>query len=416
MLLAKLKRINPDYILLVGCILLAGGISFSRALLSIGEGFIVISGLVRVPNWDKTTLKNNYWIVLGYIFLLGLISYFTSQDLIIWERKLIMKLPLVLLPIGMLFSYRFSLKQFFYLLLIYSVSICIVALSTTVNYFLHYEEINALIIQSRAIEVIGGINHIYFSIFNSFSILALGYVYVNFNRFKVAGGLKTVVLVVGLLNLICLHILSARTGLVGFYFSLFLLGILLVVKYKKIKPALIGGAVAVVLLTGAYLSVGSFKNRIENTITDFKITYNNENPNFRSFAMRFEAWKTAIHIIKDNGAYGVGMGDVEAEMQERYEIDRTLLVYENRIPPHNQFLNDGVAYGVLGIALLLLLFALPFGGQKLITHPVFLAFWGIVLMGFMFESVLERQRGVAFVTFFLFFIQGFIKAEQEQVK
>ena len=416
MLLAKLKRINPDHILLFGCILLAGGISFSRALLSLGEGLIVISGLIRIPNWDKATLKNSYWIVLGYMFLLGLISYFTSQDLIVWERKLIMKLPMILLPIGMLFSYRFSLKQFFYLLLVYAVSVCIIALGTTVNYFLHYEEINALIIQSRAIEVMGGINHIYFSIFNSFSILALGYVYFNFNRFKVGGELKTVVLIVGLLNLICLHILSARTGLVGFYFSLFLLGILLVVKYKKLKLALIGGAVAVILLTGAYLTVGSFKNRVENTVTDFKITYNNENPNFRSFAMRFEAWKTAVHIIKDNGAYGVGMGDVEAEMQERYETDRTLLVLENRIPPHNQFLNDGVAYGVLGIALLLLLFALPFGGQKLIAHPVFLAFWGIVLMGFMFESVLERQRGVAFVAFFLFFIQGFIKAEQEQVK
>lgn len=410
---------KPNYInytLLVGCLLLATGITHSRAVLMLGEAFIFISALLRVKEWNKSTFKNNYWIILGYIVLIGAISYLNVSHTDTWLRVFKMKLPLLLLPIGLFYVNRLPFKWLVYILITYAGTISVIAIASTIDYFQHYEEMNQLVLQSRPIEIVSKISHIYFSIFSSFSIIAMGYLYINFSRYKLNAQLKNIILGIGLINLICLHILSARTGLLGFYFSLFTLGVLLVIKFKKLKLALIGAGIAVVILSAAYMFMGSFKNRIDNTITDIKITYNNENPNYRSFAMRFEAWKTAVHIIKDNYQFGVGLGDVEDAMQTQYIVDDTLLVPENRIPPHNQFLNEGVAFGVIGILLLLILFILPFAGDKLITHPMFLGFWGILLMGCLFESVLERQRGIAFVAFFLFFIQGFIKAEQEQAK
>ena len=66
--------------------------------------------------------------------------------------------------------------------------------------------------------------------------------------------------------------------------------------------------------------------------------------------MRLEAWKTASAAIAQHPLTGVGPGDVNIAMQAQYEAEGSVLWEENRIPPHNQFLENMLASGIAGHA------------------------------------------------------------------
>ena len=60
-----------------------------------------------------------------------------------------------------------------------------------------------------------------------------------------------------------------------------------------------------------------------------------------------------IKIIKNN-PFGVGAKAQKQVIQETYVKENTPLDIENRVGPHNQFLEFGVKYGWIGIFLLIL--------------------------------------------------------------
>ena len=116
-------------------------------------------------------------------------------------------------------------------------------------------------------------------------------------------------------------------------------------------------------------------------------------------AMRFEGYKTSIFILRKN-PLGVGAGAQEAKIQEAYTLRNSVLLIENRVGPHNQFLEYGVKFGWMGILALIVYFAALFRVLPSTTFP----FWGIVAILFVslqFESLLERQASIFFISLLL---------------
>ncbi len=119
-----------------------------------------------------------------------------------------------------------------------------------------------------------------------------------------------------------------------------------------------------------------------------------------SITQRIEFWRAAIGIIKKHWLIGVGTGDVKKAFAAQYEAMHTNLSMDFRLRSHNQYLEIGVASGVVGI--IWLLFSVIYPGiktRKLYTYAYFV-FWAIFVMSMFSEDTLETQAGATFYAFF----------------
>lgn len=134
--------------------------------------------------------------------------------------------------------------------------------------------------------------------------------------------------------------------------------------------------------------------------------------------VRFELWRGAFLVIKDNPCTGigrVGFDDKMAVMEKENFVPKTL---KNYTEPHNQYLFDIVSSGIISGVLSVLLFFMPVFSffRKFKTRPsVSLAGMAFSISFFVFglsESILIRN---IFITFFLIIISFlFYLMEPEQ--
>ena len=119
-----------------------------------------------------------------------------------------------------------------------------------------------------------------------------------------------------------------------------------------------------------------------------------------STQIRYLIWHEATQLIKQNWLLGVGTGDIKDQLLERYWLKRMDWVWVQKLNAHNQFIQTTVALGVFGLVLLLSCFFVAFkhGFQKRLT--IYLLLTTCFVFHFMVESMLEKQAGVIFYTFF----------------
>lgn len=140
------------------------------------------------------------------------------------------------------------------------------------------------------------------------------------------------------------------------------------------------------------------------------INYNNEyalNKKWGEGQMRVLIWSSSFQIIKENLLFGVGTGDVQDRLDETYKKNDyvSLTYWENtRFNAHNQFLEIAIGSGLIGLALFLtLIFNITQAALKN-KNMLLLSFLAVFILSALTESVLERQNGVVFFSFFSSFL------------
>ena len=140
--------------------------------------------------------------------------------------------------------------------------------------------------------------------------------------------------------------------------------------------------------------------RMQEIFWELNIYLKGGNPSGYSVAQRFEFWKAAIGIIKENFFIGVGTGDVEKAFDEQYEKINSPLTQEWRLRSHNQFLAIGTAFGVIGILWFLIALFYPLLSLKNYKDYFYLTFFIISFLSMLTEDTLETQVGITFFAFF----------------
>jgi O-antigen ligase len=120
--------------------------------------------------------------------------------------------------------------------------------------------------------------------------------------------------------------------------------------------------------------------------------------------LRMLIWRSSLEIIRDHLLFGVGTGDVEDALMEKYEEKGITLAVEQRLNAHNQFLQTWLAIGIPGLLALLLMLLLPAWRAFRRYNLVYFLFLFIIAFNFIFESMLEAQSGVVFYAFFNVFL------------
>lgn len=411
-------------ILLILCVFT--GLLFSKALLSLS--CIVLVALVffvEKPSalWSSL-IKNADFLLLVLLFLV----YFTDVLQPGFDSKLFMgdlRNKLILLAIPLIFSSALvvKIKNFFWPYLVFILLISFTATVTFISYLADYQYFNQAILRSKPIPVFGGLNHIYFSLMLAFSTLFSACLLffhrkeqLKFFVFRKINFASAILLYALFSGLIFLHTISAKTGLAAFYFSLLIGIVYIAVLYKKIILTLI----AVLLTAGSiFLSVSIVKplnNRWQILKEDISTYREHGDINHLSLSTRLEYWKASWIIFKQNPWLGCGNSHVENQLSEYFEKNNSVLNPANRRGPHNQYLHvlagTGIAGFIVFISLLIFLFRSAFVNRNIVLF-VFLL---VCCIGFLFESVLERQVGICFFFFMTFLTRNDIFSLKESAE
>jgi len=385
---------------LVGAILIMVGFCYSRVLVSVGTGLIFLSPFLNGQlNQIKYNLRNNRMLQIILVFYLwGALTFFYSENIGGYLTHLKVQLPLLLLPIGLTATNLLYDKRLIIILLALQISLFTAGAATFFNYLNNYQEINEGLIESQAISIVTGINHIYYSYILAISILLGAYLLIK-------GYVKNQYLFYGitsltLVNFVFIHVFATRTGLGGLYLTA---GLFLIIYVIQSKRFILGAATLLLMAGAAYLAINqvqSLNNRYDNTVKDLEIYMNGGDINYRSISMRFEAWEKTAYIIAKNPVLGVGIGDVKDELELAYLKLGTVLEPQNRLPPHNQYLETMAGQGLVGFGLLLAIIGLGFYRVWTTQNYLMLCLMIPVLFAFLVESTLERQIGVTFFAFY----------------
>ena len=148
------------------------------------------------------------------------------------------------------------------------------------------------------------------------------------------------------------------------------------------------------------LDRSGLRNRVDQVFFELDRYRATGDPSGNSLTMRFEFWRAAIGIIKQNFWTGVGSGDTPEAFEVQYEEIDSPLATNMRFRAHNEYLTVFVSFGVFGFFAFMLALFYPFTKLGLFRHGLALAFFLTVLISFLTDDTLERQAGTTFVAYF----------------
>jgi len=214
---------------------------------------------------------------------------------------------------------------------------------------------------------------------------------------KLQSFLRIAWLLSGIVLLTSLYFLSSRTGIIS---ALIIIPIYLIIKFKRLNKWWISGLIA---LAAATLLTILFLN---NERIKYYFPYNSVSSVMEKFMLdnRVPIWKSSINVIKQNLVLGVGAGDASYELQKEYLSEGYSEMYYNNLNAHDQYLEILLGTGLIG----LLIFAWIISFMVYIAikrrNLIFGLFLLIVLIFFLFESILNRIAGVTFFSLFSFLL------------
>lgn len=393
------------------CVSLFLGLICSKFLLTLS--MIALVGLgVFSPTLKqdvKRIWKNKSFAATIGIFILFLISAFLSENQTASMIRLRIALPLILLPIAFALLPVFSKKSYQQLLYLYFYMMVIACLGVLINYGLHYEEMQQLLIVSKAIPTPNG-EHIRFSlminlaVFAGFWLLQEGFYWLKAWEKKIMGGLL-------LFLIITLHLLSVRIGILVLYGGLgtTIFYYMLRKQYYGLGIGLLLGMCVLPYL--AYKYVPSIQTKVNLTKHNWDM-YQQGHIGEYSDTRRLLSYKIAWDVAQDAPWFGVGIGDLNDEQAKHYQehYPEQKVMY-----PHNFFLTLYAATGIWGLLFFLICFCFPLFYQQNYKHLFFLLFYVTIFLSFMTENTLLTAIGVGIFSFFLSFSINYLEGEEEEI-
>ncbi|MCS7073024.1 MAG: O-antigen ligase family protein [Bacteroidia bacterium] len=415
-----MQHIQPQQLLVFGICILVSGLTLSPAMISIGTGIAGVAGLWSILKNRATNSVHLlcslpaapiFWLFIqqvlsiwntenltGVIFQVCDKTGCITKDSIGLDGELRIKLPLLLLAFAGWGNFRLTSQQWIWINSTFLSAVSISCVLTLINYFRHYEAINAYILQSKEVPIKPHMSHIYFSMIAAFATFVAGNLSWLFYHSKRIVLSSAYALVCGLI-FYTLHIVSARTGLLAFYLAA---GLTLLIWVFRQKKYLVGiSAISLLIITPVILwkTMPTIQNRIQNTVEDVRTFEKGKDISWKSVSQRFAAWITAWHLIQKYPITGVGNADMEQEMMRQYDTEDFILCKECRVYIHNQYIETAVSFGIPGLIWFLVALGSPLGIKQPRTY-LFWAFWAVACASMMTESILERQVGVSFFSVF----------------
>ena len=420
----------------------------------IGIGFQIVIYKVALCalflNWIFTTKfkkviqsisSNSFFLAFIIFYILYALSFFWSENQSFAIADLVLKIPILILPLIMLSHEPLSIKEINKLLLAFSLSVivlnCYCFFDALFNY-LNTRSINEFFYGSLTINM----HTAYQATFTSFSIFILVYIYLNKEYSH-----NWIFLFLIVLQFLFLFLLSSRMQMLCLSV---VTPIFLIFHYYLKQKIYLGFLYTILAFVVSYFLVSTpsvLNNRYKQTVSHISsIGNDSQNSDPRKFI-----WKKAIDIIKYNWLFGVGVGDAKDVLVSSYSKEFSKPITDHKVDSiinilkansknlntqvkkltsdhtklkkeseniliqqinkykyfakkqynfHNQYLQTFATVGCFGLIILIYLLSHLFIVSIIKKDFIVSAFLFLIAMSFLTESMLERQAGVVFFTFF----------------
>ncbi|HLO39185.1 MAG TPA: hypothetical protein VK173_11865, partial [Lacibacter sp.] len=251
------------YLFCTGVLLMMVGFLASRAILSIGMIIVIANGFLQ-GDWKERVgvFKKDYLLPgITCLFLLPFISGLWSSNQSAWKELMVDMLPLLLLPFAMARQNGFERKHFLLFNLVWISLLFGGSLWSAAHYFIDQENYEALYRLSKTIPTPAANDHIRFSM--AIVIALLLWLKLEEGKSISSGLLKWSYRIVAAWFVVYLHLLGAKTGLMGLY--LIVLPLFIWQLYHTGRKQLATAALIAVLCLPliAYYGIPTFRIRIQ---------------------------------------------------------------------------------------------------------------------------------------------------------
>ena len=217
--------------------------------------------------------------------------------------------------------------------------------------------------------------------------------------------------------LILLYLLSSKAGIIAGFLTLICglyAGII-----SRLPWRWRAGVVAVVTL--AFALVFLLNQRFATTRSSLHALIRGDHSTLmpgnesESLNDRLTVWPVAFGVGCGHFWTGAGTGDGKDMMMEKYKALGMKRALEHQHNAHNQYLETFAAQGIMGVLALLAMFLIPLLAALRYREFLPMMFLGIVMVNFLFESMLNTQAGVLFIGFFYGWLgMAFLKPRSKQ--
>lgn len=397
-MLNKLKQISTFYF--IACISIVVGLVFQDFHKVPLTGGIIVLGLVWFASFEykaklKTFLKKPFAIAFCALYLLHLISLLYSENTAIALGDLELKITLLLLPLFLLSTSIISQKNKLFLLQLFAISMIVMAVYDLYKSSVEYNATNIINVfyYKNLPHLLIGKPH-YLAWYYSFAMFVALREIVVLKKHRFAWGAGFVILLFSLI------LLSSRIYLLAFF-------IVLIGCYflwaNKLKLPLFKLLIPLTAIISVVLIIPNTRSRVTDTFVEINKLFDQKD--HRQTNPRVYIWKYAVDLIGNKPLLGYGVGDAKDELGKALQNcdalfwngHKNVLLNRKSLNFHNQFLQTWAEVGILGFLLLLFLVVKPFLLKN--KHPLFLIFISLTFIGFLTESMLERQAGVVMFAF-----------------
>lgn len=203
-------------------------------------------------------------------------------------------------------------------------------------------------------------------------------------------------------DLIFLGMLQGKMNLLAFGLVAGFALVSLAIRFKAYRKLALLVAVPVVIALGLVVfKPAAFSERFREPFkVDYDIT-SNSFADFTSLTIRLAEWQCATDVVEEYPMFGVGLGDARGELLQTYENNDFTLGIENKFNCHNQYLENTLAGGIVGLSLLIAVFLVGFTTGWRRKNGVLILSVAYFALAILTESMFERFQGVVLFTLVL---------------
>jgi len=385
---------------LYACMLVVFALPYSTRFTSYSMILLVIAWLIQGDIKSLLSrLKSGEWLLIGtpILYLVYLISISYSDNLGTALLELEKGIALLLLPLIFASSEKLSrdeINGILWSFIVSNLSLGIICLSyatfqfysSHINIFFYHDLVG--IFDSHAT---------YYSMYLIFCIGALIFLY---SRNAIKWQPRLVVIGVTIFLAVLIYLLGARSTVILFTFTSI---VFLLVYINRSGNSKVGVLFLIGFLLLVIVIVGNNPHLMERIteLKDYRYELSeNHIEGYNGFTLRLAQWESSFSLIKKNLLLGLGIGDVQDQLQVVYQKNFLKYSYLERFNAHNEYIQTQLGVGLVGLTILLGSLVIQYYNSY--KQKEFLYIFFIFLFSYccITESMLHVQKGIVFYSLF----------------
>ncbi len=382
---------NFALICIFGC---GVGFLWSEMILSSSTFLLGINAIRDVP--VKRWFANKWWLLALVWVAFYAVSGLWSDNHHQWGIRLQTKLPFLLLPLALAHMPKFDKRQLQIINLLLGATWVVSGCYTICYMLLHQDTLMHEYQMSHLLPTLPD-DHVRVSLGMTLYIIWCVYVWPHLQgrgtRWAVGG--------VVLFLVVFMHILAARSGLVGLYMFLVGYGVYFAFAQRRIVGIAMLVSIPIFFKLAMMLSP-TFEQRVSYTNYGWSLFKMGDKTGNYGDANRLMSYKVAASIIAEHPLQGVGTGDMHDQMKVGYHQHYPQVPEAAVLLPHNQFLIVALGCGIPAALVFAMWVFWPLTRLRR-NRQSFFAFmvWSLLFFQLMIEPTFEVQFGVFIYLFYL---------------